>query len=326
MERRAAGIEESRLSLQDPWRRRFKAWIDERFPLGQAVLFTLVYLLALFYGRALDSPGAIRLAAADLLGLLGFAAFFLMLRIFDEHKDYEIDLRNYPQRILQSGLITLDQLKGLCAGLILLQLGVSLWLESGFGPVVYLWLAVMAWSSLMAAEFFLGDWLQRRLVLYAVSHMLVMPLAIVWIVAMASPGKFPPRETTLAAALGFCFGFVFEIARKTRAPADERDGVDTYSKRLGPGTAAWTVVALLAATTAIVWGLLRQALPGAAIGWTAALAALLAAGGIPVILFARQPTRKRARWMQGAAFGSPVLQFLVFDAALIAERGLLWSG
>ena len=322
---RGAPTGESELSLEDPWLRRFKAWADERFPLAQGVLISLLYLLALLYGRALESPGAVRLAAGDVPGLLAFTAFFLMLRILDEHKDYEVDLRNYPHRILQSGLITLGQLKVLCAGLVLLQLGVSLWLEGGLGPVVYLWLAVMLWTGLMTAEFFVGAWLKQRLVLYAVCHMLVMPLAIGWIVAMASPGDPPPLGAGLAAALGFSFGSVFEIARKTRAPADERTGVDTYSKVLGPGGAAWALAAMLAATTVLVWGLLRQIQAGGAIAWTAALAALFLAGGLPSVSFARLPTPERARLMQGAAFGAPLGQLVVFNLALIAERGLLWG-
>ena len=37
-------------------------------------------------------------------------SFFFRLRVFDELKDYELDLQNHPQRVLQSGRITLRKL------------------------------------------------------------------------------------------------------------------------------------------------------------------------------------------------------------------------
>src|SRR5215471_10239683 len=191
------------VSRQSPFIQRFFAWINERFPLGNAVLFLVIYAAGLLWGRLLTHDGRLLLSLADVPGFFGFWAFFLMLRVFDEHKDYELDLRNHPQRVLQSGLITLGHLKVVGAIAIAVQLAVSLLADRGFGPTTRVWLVVMAWSALMAREFFVGEWLGKRLVLYALSHMVVLPLALVWIAQMGAGGAELPKIVVLLPLLSF---------------------------------------------------------------------------------------------------------------------------
>src|SRR2546421_12460953 len=86
--------------------RRFLSWVHERFPLANGLLYLPLYLAALLLGR--------RGGALEPFDAFGFAAawsFFLMLRVFDEHKDFDSDRALYPQRVLQRGLVTLRHLK-----------------------------------------------------------------------------------------------------------------------------------------------------------------------------------------------------------------------
>ncbi len=94
---------------QKAWPVRMYAWVQERFPLAQGVLILTMYLASALAGRAMTTPAgeALALRPFDVLGFLGLWGFFLMLRVFDEHKDYDKDLHNHPDRVLQRGVITL---------------------------------------------------------------------------------------------------------------------------------------------------------------------------------------------------------------------------
>ena len=242
------------LSPSSTWVKRFYAWIEERFPLVQGILIAVMYMASLLAGRAIGAE-SLTLGITDLPGFFALWAFFLMLRVFDEHKDYEKDLENHPERVLQSGLITLDHLKGVGVVAILVQLGASIFadIQSGgaIGAATISWLGVMAWSALMAKEFFVGEWLETRLVLYAVSHMLVMPLAVFWIMQMGSATtwqNFPSVVPILS--VGFFAAASLEVVRKTRAPEEERETVDSYTRTLGMSGATVTGSALAMASAA----------------------------------------------------------------------------
>ena len=247
-------ISTTTLSPSSTWVKRFYAWIEERFPLVQGVLIAVMYAASLLAGRAIGAE-SLTLGLADIPGFFALWSFFLMLRVFDEHKDYEKDLENHPERVLQSGLITLDHLKGVGAIAVLVQLGASILadLESGgaIGAATISWGVVMAWSALMAREFFVGAWLEKRLVLYAVSHMVVMPLAVFWIMQMGLATtwqNFPAAVPILL--VGFFAAASLEVVRKTRAPQEERETVDSYTRTLGMSGAVVTGSALAMASAA----------------------------------------------------------------------------
>src|SRR4029453_4732816 len=144
----------------------------------------------------------------------------------------------HPERVLQRGLVTLAQLRvlGVCA--VVLQLGVSLLLDGGIGPVTFWWIAAFAWSALMAREFLVPTWLRRHLLVYAVSHMAVMPLLVAWVATMGAAGATRRPGVWALAALVFLAGFVFGVARKIRSPEDERPAADSYTRALGVRGAA----------------------------------------------------------------------------------------
>ncbi len=102
---------ESRLNLDSLLLFRLGAWANERFPLSNAVMFLVLYLAALALGRTLVTEGPITVGMHDVLGFMAVWAFFLMIRVFDEHKDYELDCLNHPNRVLQQGLITLGHIE-----------------------------------------------------------------------------------------------------------------------------------------------------------------------------------------------------------------------
>jgi len=235
-----------KILLQSPFSRRFLAWMGERFPFANALLFFILYLATAAVARA-TLEGDIRVSALDLAGCLVTWSFFLVLRIFDEHKDYELDCQNHPDRVLQSGLITLNHLKVAGALALAAQVLWSLWLDGGFGQTTLAWLMMFAWTCLMGKEFFIADWLNKHLTTYAVSHMLVMPLIVWWLANLAVPGLAFSSTLGILMALAFISGFCFEITRKTKGPEEERDTVESYSRIFSVGGAALIVVALVTA-------------------------------------------------------------------------------
>ena len=167
------------ITSRAPLSSRLLAWMRERFPPANIVAAVLVWAAALVWGRALSVTGPLPLRPRDVIGAMACIGFFLMLRVFDEHKDYTSDCVAHPGRVLQRGVITLRHLKvvgGLAIGV---QLGASIAVDGGLGPLTGTWLATFAWSLLMAKEFFVADWAPATAwFLYAISHMFVMPLAV----------------------------------------------------------------------------------------------------------------------------------------------------
>jgi hypothetical protein len=311
------------LSPDSPLVVRLLAWANERFPPGPGVMFVALYLGALVTGRAFTHGPPLELGALDVVSFFGVWAFFLMLRVFDEHKDYALDLQNYPQRVLQSGLITLGHLKVACGVAIALQLGVSLAHDHGFGLVTRWWLLTFGWSLLMAKEFFIGEWLAKRLVLYATSHMLVMPMSLLWMAQMGAGQTALPGSVVALAIMSFCAGASFEVTRKIKAPVDERPTVDSYTKVLGTtGAPIVTMFMLLSASAAELW-LLRDlgvwSTTGVAVvvgGWLLASAVLLR--------FASVKTTKAAKAGEAAVGLTMIGAYVVLIASVMAQRGVSW--
>jgi hypothetical protein len=86
-----------------------------------------------------------------------------------------------------------------------------------------LWAIAAAWSVLMRVEFFVSEWLEERVALYAISHMVVMGLIYGALLAIGIDarggdattadllGSMPAVATMLAAT---CIGIGFEWGRK----------------------------------------------------------------------------------------------------------------
>jgi len=267
-------------------------YLRERFPplenglLVSAFGLSALYHSALLRGRA-DLPGAGPALAAFGLTLL----FFFLLRVADEFKDLEKDRRYRPERPVPRGLVSLRELGMVGAGAGVLQLALAMWMDA---TVLLVLLGAWAYFGLMGVEFFVPDWLDRRPLLYMLSHMLIMPaialLASACDWAAADAGL--PTEFAWFLGASFFGGLVFEVGRKIRAPEGEQAGVETYSKTWGRSRAvgAWIGSLVLAGGMAV--GAAGQVGAGGIVAGLLAvafLAAVVVAGR-----FLREPTPDRA--------------------------------
>lgn len=214
-------------------------WIyqAERFPLARTAL-----LIAVFSAASLSVSA--HLGGRPLPGIMTFIAvwlvilmLFFQMRVCDEIKDYEDDLRFRPERPIQRGLVSLRLIKSLGLGCILPMLALAFLITPGL--VLFLGLAWL-WLGLMTVEFFAAHWLKARPFLYLGSHMAIMPLIDIFITAAEwlPAGRGAPDGLWLFIALSYANGCVIETGRKIWAPENERPGVETYSGLLGPARGA----------------------------------------------------------------------------------------
>ena len=209
---------------------RWRLYFRERFPLHLHALVIAIFSWSSFtYSWAVQGrrglPVALPLAVAFAVVLL----FFLQLRILDEFKDFSEDLRFRPYRPVPRGIVTLRSLGWL--GVI--AAGIQATASALLGTHVLIALVVVwAYSGLMAVEFFAHTWLKAHALVYMASHMVIVPFIVAYVATCAGVRAMMAPLLWLAAMsyMSFC---VFEIGRKIRSPADEQEGVETYSALWG---------------------------------------------------------------------------------------------
>lgn len=159
-------------------------------------------------------------------------SFFFRMRLFDEIKDYEVDLKVNPTRPLARGILSITQVKKMLFFLILLELIIA----GSLGLSAFLvHFAAIAYSLLMYEEFFIGDFLRPHLTTYAVSHTFVSTLlGLSSAIAMTGANVLQlPLSFFFFFLMNWAFFNLFEFARKTFAPTEERPHVPSYSNIFG---------------------------------------------------------------------------------------------
>jgi 4-hydroxybenzoate polyprenyltransferase len=304
----------------DPFAKRLFAYLQERFPpLNYGILIVSYYSSNQFLAHVLTQPGGpMAYSLRSLMGAITILCMFFHLRVFDEHKDFADDSRHYPDRILQRGLITLRHLKLLGAVAIAIELVMGVLL--GRAALLAIVLA-LAFSVLMLKEFFVGSWLRRHFLVYAASHMLIMPL-FAMVVFSATTQQYlwdAPAWFWVYSFVGFFVTFNWEVSRKIRAPADEIEGVDTYTKIFGTYGAAYVVLGIRVIDTGLV------ALVGHHVGldswFYGMLIALFLVCMVGFFQFRFNTTRKTAKRMETYAG----MYIIAFDLTLAVELARLYG-
>jgi len=309
-------ISQTGVTRDSPRLARWKAYFRERFPfLKHGILIACFYSSNQFLAHTLVSPNeAMVYDLGSLLGCLTILCLFLHLRVFDDLKDYAEDCQHYPDRVLQRGIITLRELKIL--GCVTLAAEISLSLL--WSPrVLVAVLIAQGFSLLMFKEFYVRSWLKRHFIVYASTHMLIIPLLALVIFSFATR-EYPwaaPAWFWLYSFVGFFVAFNWEISRKIRAPEEEIEGVDSYTKIFGTYGAAHVVLLVRTIDTGLV------ALVGyhlqVSVWFYVALILLFAFCLVGYFQYRFWTTPKTARRMEAYAG----LYIAAFDLILIFELG-----
>ncbi len=313
------------LNQASPFHRRLSAYFAERFPLQSHLTMVVIYFIAnQFLAQVLGNPDEpLRIGWFSPVGMLFLFCIFFHLRVFDEHKDYADDVVNYPHRVLSRGLITLTHLKILGGIAIAVEFACALW--SGWPAVVAVTVTV-AFSWVMLHEFFIRKWLKAHFIIYAIAHMLIMPLmtATIFSFTMQRPFWEAPWLFWAYAAADF-FAFAnWEISRKIRLPEDEIAGVDSYSKHLGLYTAGYVAMALRVLNTVLAW----------IVGYYLGLGTFYYSGLIVLFLvclggllhFRFRTSRKTARMLEAYGGGYIIFFYFLLAAELLRTHGMVFGG
>jgi len=221
--------------------------------------------------------------------------WFMLMRIADEHKDYEEDCQYRPYRPVQRGLVTLKQLRGVGAFLVLGHIALSVWIDWRLLGLLAL---VYAWFTLMSLEFFVPRWLKAHPTLYLASHMVIMPLIDLYATSL----DWLPRGGRFSFGLlvymisSYCDGTVLEVGRKLRAKENEEYGVDTYTQIWGPkkAMAVWMICMTISGVSTVLAGFqVRVGVPMLIV-----LSLLYIAAAWAARRFARDPSPKNAKFFE----------------------------
>jgi hypothetical protein len=214
----------------------------ERFPLfAHGLLIAAFTFSAIAYTRA--SRGMEGFIAWPIFagGAFLTVTLFLLVRIFDEHKDQEEDREHRPHLPVPRGLVTLPELRNLGIIVVVLQIALQLWL---FPKMLPFYALVVGYLSLMGKEFFIAEWLKKHPFWYVTSHMFIIPLVDVYASGLDwhLAGAKPPFGLVFFFIVSYFNGIVLEIGRKIRTP--ENEAINTYSRMMGAtkATQLWLVV------------------------------------------------------------------------------------
>ena len=236
----------------------FKIYLNERFPLGKNSFFVLIFTLSGYiYTSLLYNSKIMYLFTNGVkIGIFQYKIialfiiifmFFFQLRITDEFKDYEEDLKYRAYRPVQRGIISLKTLGKTGIVTVIIQI----MLAHVINPkLIYFMLLVWIYMFLMTKEFFIKNWLTERILIYALSHVVIM--IFITLVILKGTGYILEShflETLYLSleryeknifigliplfTLNYLNGIVLEIGRKTRRADEEEHGVQTYSKLWG---------------------------------------------------------------------------------------------
>lgn len=288
--------------------KRFYIYQKERFPfLAHGLMIAAFTFSAISYSRICREEEGFIAWSDYLIGVFATVTLFFLVRIFDEFKDREEDKKYRSYLPVPRGLISLKELKviGIIVGV--LQVAVIAIFQL---KMLYLYIIVLLYLSLMGVEFFVPKWLKKHQIIYITSHMFIIPLIDIY----SSGLDWLLDNSVLHWGLAWFFavsyvnGLVLEFGRKIRTPEKEEEGVVSYTKMYGTkgGTMIW--LALLFTTLLLAMGASHYA----GFGWLAylVLSVFFIICGLPGFSFILKPTAKKSKYIEYASAIWTALMYL----------------
>src|SRR3989344_5314301 len=178
-------------------------------------------------------------------GLMATILYLLHVRIIDEKRDFHHDSIYHKSRPLQTGLISLKELRIIDNFVVVLILLIALF--AGIYPFL-LGVLMLSYSFIASKEFFMGEKLHKHFFIYNIIN--TMQTFIMQLFAYSFFAGYIPLTILLVLHYIFtCIGtVVFEFVRKIKIPGMDGAGKDTYTWYLGFNNSIviYLVLALLA--------------------------------------------------------------------------------
>ncbi len=213
----------------------------ERFPVLQYILLIFFFYYG-FYGISKHFKGSkLTFTMESVIGAITVLLIFFQLRLFDEIKDNEIDSKYMPERAVPRGLISLKEIMIMLIVVTIMMFLLNLFF--GLSNLIVFTLMEL-YIFLMGKEFFMSEQLKKNRLIYASLHMVAMSWIGFYVIQQAVGVSSLRLQHILLIIISYITGFTMEIARKTEAPQNEREGVDTYSKLVGYKVSVFLVITL----------------------------------------------------------------------------------
>jgi len=222
--------------IKNSYFKRLDLWLKERFPpinfISGILLFVFAKSIIIIIAKhhLKNSPYQSEFFYTfrwnDVYGMLISCMHLFLLRVFDEHKDFESDRIHYPQRVIQRGIFKLEEVKTLGFIAALIQV-ISLIILNPSPIASYGFLILWLWTFLMVKEFFVKDWLKNKLLLYGVLHLFITPILLFFLfmlnIKSYSISEFILSTNVPILALGSVLmtGWLYDLARKCKGKDEE---------------------------------------------------------------------------------------------------------
>jgi 4-hydroxybenzoate polyprenyltransferase len=226
---------------------RWSIYLKERFPLIPNLLVALGITHSARIIAELKT-GASFSGINTVLAVTGGMLFLAQIRLMDEYKDFEKDKIAHPDRPLPRGLFQHHEFGSWIFRFNICMIVLSFLIAWLLNPVsgVLFGLGTL-YLGLMFKEFYLGEWLAKRPLLYAISHQLIIfPMgAFVY-------SCYHPEILSNDSVFWFCLlllgaFFGFEVGRKLNP--DAHPILKTYLSQYGKNKTVVMLLMLLALAT-----------------------------------------------------------------------------
>ncbi len=307
---------------------RLSVYLAEQFPPAVMLPAGAASFLALHWAlQALAGIAPLQVTWRMALGALTVVGFMLLLRVYDELKDVEADLRlgkagdpRYKDRAIVTGQVKVEDVRALRGWVT----GALVAFNLPLGPAPLAAFAVLFLLGWLSFKWFFWPAVQKNLLLAFATH---NPLSLVvegYVLVLFAHELGWERidVSAIPVLIGLWFPVAaWETSRKIRLPQDETD-YQTYSMLLG-----WRVAALLPLVlVAVSTGCLAWVSRAVELSWIYT-GLLLAAGAAVVgscLLLQVAPTARRAN-LRPVVEGYTVVAQVGLVIALAVPRGVVWS-
>ncbi len=212
--------------------RRLVIYFKERYPiLPRFILACIVFLEIHFIILLNNGVTKFQLGIQEIVGAYTVFAFLMWLRIADDLKDYETDIRLFPDRPLPSRRVKRKDVMIIC---VIVQ-AMALLLNIVFMNNLLFCGILYAYGYLMSKWFFKKKVIQPSLPLALVTHNPVQMFVNVYIISftVTKYGLEPVTFINIMTLWTLYFpALIWEVSRKIKAPMEEND-YTTYSKLFG---------------------------------------------------------------------------------------------
>ena len=185
------------------------------------------------------------------VSFVGILAFLIELRLMDEFKDYPKDLIAHSDRPLPRKVLSPRQVEKMIYVVFVAMAGGAALLSLAKSTAGFIYAIVVLYLWLMFKNFYLGEWLAKKPILYAITHQAVMIPICLFSVALerASFIHHPPVWGWSVCLLGAFFSY--EVCRKLDPKADPI--LETYLIAYGRSMTVGMVAILLGLAAYGAW-------------------------------------------------------------------------